>query len=157
MKKVYSVEKSPAGYYYFVPDQLLVEKLTRNNNRRVVCVIQGEVTLLCAIQKTSEGLACIKLSHKTCKALGLREKSKISAELSVDTSDYQFAMVEELQEVLKTDPEASDIFHNFTPGKQRSLIYLVSAVKSSEKRIERALKIADRIKRGITAPNLILK
>jgi uncharacterized protein YdeI (YjbR/CyaY-like superfamily) len=66
-------------------------------------------------------------------------------------------MPEELKEVLDTDDEANKIFHTLTAGNQRGLIYLLSLVKSSDKKIERALKIAERIKLGITSPRLILK
>jgi uncharacterized protein YdeI (YjbR/CyaY-like superfamily) len=58
---------------------------------------------------------------------------------------------------LDTDDEANKIFHALTAGNQRGLIYLLSLVKSSDKKIERALKIAERIKQGITSPRLILK
>lgn len=42
-------------------------------------------------------------------------------------------------------------------GNKRSLMYLVSQPKTSDKRIERALFIAERIKSGITSPRLVLK
>jgi uncharacterized protein YdeI (YjbR/CyaY-like superfamily) len=62
-----------------------------------------------------------------------------------------------LSEVLDTDPKANEVFHSLTEGNQRGLMYLVTQVKSSEKRIERALKIAEKIKAGITSPRNILK
>jgi len=65
-------------------------------------------------------------------------------------------MPEELKEILETDPEASEIFHSLTSGNQRGLLYLVAQVKTSDKKIERALKIADRIKIGITSPRLVM-
>jgi uncharacterized protein YdeI (YjbR/CyaY-like superfamily) len=66
-------------------------------------------------------------------------------------------MPEELSEVLATDPEASRIFHALTEGNQRGLIFLVTQVKSTDKRIERSLRIADQVKHGVTSPRLILK
>ncbi len=66
-------------------------------------------------------------------------------------------MPEELEEVLNIDLDAHTKFHSLTAGNQRSLIYLVTQVKSSEKRIERALKIAEKIKNGVTAPRHIFK
>jgi uncharacterized protein YdeI (YjbR/CyaY-like superfamily) len=60
-------------------------------------------------------------------------------------------------EVLASDPEADRVFHSLTEGNQRGLMYLVTQVKSSDKRIDRALKIADKIKQGITSPRVILK
>lgn len=66
-------------------------------------------------------------------------------------------MPEEFKEVLNSDQEADEIFHSLTEGNQRGLIYLVSQVKSSDKKIERALKIVARIKNGVTTPRVILK
>ena len=75
----------------------------------------------------------------------------------MDNTDYQFAIPQELEEVLNTDDEANQIFNSLTEGNQRGLMYLVSQVKSVDKRIERALKISERLKNGITSPRLILK
>jgi uncharacterized protein YdeI (YjbR/CyaY-like superfamily) len=60
-------------------------------------------------------------------------------------------------EVLKTDTEAESIFKGLTDGNKRGLIYLVTQVKSIDKRIERSLKIAERLKLGIKSPREILK
>jgi hypothetical protein len=157
MTREYTVEKSSGGYYFITLDARSAKKLMQDGNKRVVCIINSSVTLHCAILGKLEDGFYLRLSHATFKKLGLKTGSTIRVELNADDSEYQFAMVEELREVLSTDPEASEIFHSFTPGKQRSLIYLISAVKSSDKRIERALKVAERIKMGVTSPNLILK
>jgi hypothetical protein len=91
------------------------------------------------------------------KKLNIKYGSTVKATFSMDNSKYQFDMPEELEEVLRTDPEANSIFHSLTKGNQRGLIYLVTQVKSSDKRIERALIIAERIKHGIVSPKMILK
>jgi uncharacterized protein YdeI (YjbR/CyaY-like superfamily) len=83
--------------------------------------------------------------------------SRVTATFSEDDSAYQFEVPEEFQEVLSSDPEAEKIFHSLTMGNQRGLIYLVTQVKSVDKRIERSLKIADRIKHGMTSPKTVLK
>ncbi len=87
----------------------------------------------------------------------MRNGSKVTASFSIDDTTYQFDMPEELNEVLETDPHAKEIFHALTKGNQRGLIYLVSQVKSTGKKIERALKIVSQMKKGITSPKLILK
>ena len=60
-------------------------------------------------------------------------------------------------QVLDTDVEAHRIFHSLTAGNQRGLIYLVSQVKSGDKKVDRALKIVEKIKKGVTSPKIILK
>jgi len=81
----------------------------------------------------------------------------IDVEFTEDKTKYQFEEPIEFMEVLRTDPDAKNIFDKLTKGNQRGLIYLITQVKSTEKRIERSLKIADKLKQGITSPRLILK
>ncbi len=104
-----------------------------------------------------EGGYFINIGSTICKKLNLSEGSKITASFSIDKTEYQFEMPEELKEVLNTDFEADKIFHSLTEGNQRGLIYLISQVKSSDKKIERALKIVEKLKNGITSPRVILK
>ena len=54
--------------------------------------------------------------------------------------------------MLKTDKKANSTFENLTDGNKRGIIYLVSKVKSVEKRIEKSLRIAEYLKTGITSP-----
>lgn len=91
------------------------------------------------------------------KQLHLTAGDRLDITLVPDETEYQFNMPEEFQEVLDTDPSAKMVFESLTDGNKRGLIHLVMMVKSSDKRIERALKIADRLKRGITSPRLVLK
>jgi uncharacterized protein YdeI (YjbR/CyaY-like superfamily) len=81
----------------------------------------------------------------------------VSATFKPDDTEYQFPVPEELAEVLATDPDADKIFQHLTPGNQRGLMHLVNMVKSPDKRVERALLIAKRIKEGITAPARVMK
>lgn len=60
-------------------------------------------------------------------------------------------------EVLKTDQKADNIFKTLTEGNKRGLIYLVTQVKSIDKRIGRSLKIAERLKLRVKSPREILK
>ncbi len=66
-------------------------------------------------------------------------------------------MPEELAEVLRTDPEAEVVFNRLTPGNKRGLMALVNMVKSVDKKIERALLIAEKIRRGVHSPQQIMK
>lgn len=66
-------------------------------------------------------------------------------------------MTEELREVLISDQEANRLSHSLTVGNQRGLVYHVTQVKPSKKRIERAIKVTHRTKNGIISPRTILK
>lgn len=143
--------------HYFMLDKKIVITLTKGGNKRAICKLNDEIEFHCAIMPKKEGGHFVNVGSSICKKLKLKEGSKISATFSVDKTDYQFEMPEELREVLNTDAKAEKLFHSLTDGNQRGLIYLVKQVKSVDKRIERALKIVEQIKNGVTSTRLILK
>ncbi len=63
-----------------------------------------------------------------------------------DESSYGLPISEEFEEVLRQDDEASEIFHQLTPGKQRTLIYYADNVKSSQIKLRRGLVVAEHLK-----------
>jgi Bacteriocin-protection, YdeI or OmpD-Associated/Domain of unknown function (DUF1905) len=143
--------------HHFMLDKKIVTTLTKGGNKRAICKLNDEIEFHCAIMPKKEGGHFVNVGLSICKKLKLKEGSKISATFSVDKTDYQFEMPEELREVLNTDAKAEKLFHSLTDGNQRGLIYLVKQVKSVDKRIERALKIVEQIKNGVTSTRLILK
>jgi uncharacterized protein YdeI (YjbR/CyaY-like superfamily) len=58
---------------------------------------------------------------------------------------------------MATDPEAEAVFNKLTAGNKRGLIAFVAQVKSSYKRIERALLVAANLKAGRTSPRSQVK
>ncbi|MBC7866971.1 MAG: YdeI/OmpD-associated family protein [Gloeobacteraceae cyanobacterium ES-bin-316] len=153
----YILEKFDSGMHFIILDKKTVSPLIQNGNKRALCRLGDTLEFHCAIMAKKEGGYFINIGSAICKKLKIKEGSQITATFMVDKTDYQFAMPEELMEVLNTDPEADKLFHALTKGNQRGLIYLVAQVKSADKRIERALKITERIKIGVTSPKLILK
>lgn len=157
MKLEHLLEKFEGGMHYIMIDPKSVTSLTKNDNKRVICRLNDQIEFHCAIL-SRKGLGhFVFVGSSIIKKLKLKPGLKIIATFSVDDSPYQFHLPEELEEVLNTDPEAYTTFQSLTPGNQRSLMYLVKQVKSSDKKIERALKIASQLKNGITSPKLVLK
>lgn len=82
---------------------------------------------------------------------GLRKKLKIDEGYPVDVrieaekSEYGMPMPEEFALMLAEDDRGNEYFHALTPGKQRSLIYLVSQLKSVDARIRKALGIVEHL------------
>ena len=99
----------------------------------------------------------VNIGATICKKLKIKEGSIVTATFTMDNTEFKFEMPEELKEVLHSDSDANNVFNKLSEGNKRGLMYLVAQVKSSEKRIERALKIAERLKNGITSPRIILK
>ena len=119
--------------------------------KRVICRV-GNARLHAALNPRKQGGYWIYMNAATVKSEGLRVGALVTFSLELDKSPLQFEVPEEFAEVLETDPEAKTIFSALTPGTQRGLIYLVTQVKSTDKRIARALLIAEKLKRGIHSP-----
>ncbi|GAA4338070.1 YdeI/OmpD-associated family protein [Flaviaesturariibacter amylovorans] len=152
----YIIQKFAQGGMHYLPvDDVTAAPLLAGGNKRVVLRAKG-VELHAALQRSKESGYYIALGAPSLKKLGAKEGDRLDAAISRDEDPYQFVMPEELLEVLRTDPEADTVFHALTPGNQRGLMHVVTSVKSPEKRVERALRIAERIKAGVTSPMKVL-
>lgn len=153
-----TVQKMGAGYMHYIAlPAKEAAKLTTNGNKRVLCILNKKITLHAAVMRTKEGMLYIMIAEKYIKELGLRIGMSVDAAVKKDTSELQFHIPEEFNEVFNTDPEAAKVFKTLTDGKKRALIALVNMVKSTDKKIERALKIAEKLKQGVTSPQQVMK
>lgn len=157
MKTAYRLEKFSSGMHYIMVDNNIVDTFKNIGNKRAICRLNDQIEFHCAFMPKKEGGHFVNIGTTICKKLKIKEGSTVTATFKADKTEYQFEMPEELSEVLNLDTDANNIFHSLTEGNQRGLIYLVTQVKSSDKRIERALNIAVRLKNGITSPRTILK
>jgi uncharacterized protein YdeI (YjbR/CyaY-like superfamily) len=153
----YTIEHSGGHMHYIALADKTVQQLTSENNKRVVCTLNKTVTLHAAIMRTKEGVYYIMIASKHLKQLKLQTGSIVDAMIKKDDTELQFNVPEEFTEVFATDPEAEKIFTSLTNGNKRGLIALVNMVKSTDKKIERALRIAEKLKAGIKSPQLIMK
>lgn len=133
------------GAHFIVPD-LVAQAFVAENIRRVVCLLNGEIEYQCALLPKGDGSFLIMVNKKTRERLGLKEGSPVQASLWKDNSEYGLPMPEELAEVLGQDEEGHRHFHALTPGKIRTLLYIVGQVKDPDKRIGRALAIVEHLK-----------
>lgn len=133
------------------------ERFIKKGNKRCICILNGTVTLHVALQSRKETGYFIYISKRVLKELSLQKGMTVKLELKEDESTFQFEEAEEWNEVLQTDPEAERIFNQLTPGNQRSILSLITRVKSSDKRIERSLHIAEQLKRGIHSAAKLMK
>jgi Bacteriocin-protection, YdeI or OmpD-Associated/Domain of unknown function (DUF1905) len=157
-KKIHTVLERNGSIHMIPIPAAAAAHFVKTGSRRVLCTINSTHTLHAALLPRKGSSDCYIFAGKALlKKMGIAAGAKLLVQLEADNSDYQFDMPEELAEVLDTDSEAHHIFHALTPGRQRGLIQLVLMVKASDKKIERALKIADKIKAGITSPQLVMK
>ncbi len=147
------------GSMHYIPIQAnAAAPFIKTGSKRVICTINSVHKIHAAlIPRKLTGDFYIYAGKALLQKAGITAGDKITIQLKEDDSTYQFEMPEELAEVLDTDSDAHRIFHALTPGRQRGLIQLVIMVKSIDKKIERSLKIAEKIKAGITSPQMVMK
>jgi hypothetical protein len=153
----YVIQKFDSGMHYFLVDERDIKKYLKLNDKRCICNLNNSIDFHCAIMKKKDGGYYINLGLKIMKSLNLKLGDSVKAKFKEDNTEHKFAFSEELFEVLKSDLDASKVFDRLSDGNKRSLIYLISLVKSSDKKIERALKIAEKLKAGITSAKEIMK
>lgn len=132
-------------HYHFPIDKTTTEKLSSADHKRVVCTVNGELKMNSALMPLGKG-SYIMVNKSNREKLGIKEGDEVTLELEKDNSQYGMPMPESLQVMLDQDEIGSRYFHALTPGKQRSLIYIVSKVKSIDKQINKSLAILDHLK-----------
>lgn len=123
-----------------------VEPFLDMKAKRVICTLFGETRFHCALMPDGKGGFFINLNKELRKKYNLDIGDEVSFTLERDESQYGMEMPEELGELLAQDDEGSALFHALTPGKQRSLIFLVAKPKTSHTRLRKALGIINYLK-----------
>lgn len=158
MKLKASIEKFPEGGMHYLPVPAKTATSLRSKGvKRVLCRINDSLDLHAALMHTRDGLDYIMVGKTALAQLKLKAGMTVSIDLKEDETALQFDIPEEFSAVMESDPKAKEIFDALTDGRKRGLIQLVRMVKSTDKKIERALRIAEKIKYGITSPQQIMK
>jgi len=117
-----------------------VERFTEGNDRRVRVVFNRSIEHPCAIMPHPNG-HYLMISKSIRSKLGISEGDSVHVLMVKEVSKYGTPMPEEFQACLEADPHGWEYFERQTPGNKRSLIHLVSKIKSSDKRITKGLAI----------------
>lgn len=123
--------------------------LLEEGSKRVVAIVSTEgesVEYQCGLIPRGKGKTVIMVNKDIRTKLRIDAGSNVRVRLRKDESEYGLEMPEELAELLRQDGEGSRWFHALPEGKQRTLIYIVSSMKNSTRRIERALTIVEHLK-----------
>lgn len=131
-------------YHFPVPDEIAAQMMDKNH-RRVLVKINGSQPFHMALMKAKE---CwyILINQELRKKLDLDENKKATIQIERDSSEYGHEVPEEFLVLMDQDEEGSVFFKSLTPGKQRSLIYLVTKVKNPESRMKKSLAIMHHLK-----------
>lgn len=133
------------GSHFLVPKKI-AEKLIDAESRRVVCMLNESAEFQCAILHYGNGRHVISVNKKLRDTLRIDVGSEVQVLLRKDESEYGLPLPGELEELFKQDTEGKKVFHKLTRGKQRTLLYIISSAKNSEKRIVRAIAIVNHLK-----------
>ena len=116
-------------------------KLVRGTSRRVVCSINGSPERQCALIPDGKGAYVITVNKALRTTLELTFGARLHVTLRPDDSKYGLPMPPELREVFRQDKQSSKRFHALTPGKQRTLLYIINSGKTLDERVFRAITI----------------
>jgi antitoxin component of MazEF toxin-antitoxin module len=119
----------------------ITKKIAATGSRRVVCTLNGAATFTCALVAYRRGEWVVTVNRTLQRTLGLSISDKVRVSLINDPSEYGHEMPAEFAESLKQDPEARTLFKVLTLGRQRTLLYIVNAVRDPAKRALRSAVI----------------
>ncbi len=127
------------SYHVPVPDDISTEVLNKFN-RRIMVKVNHQGPWHMALMKAKD-YWYILINQEIRKALKLEIGDLLSISLEKDTSEFGHELPEEFQVLMDQDEEGNEYFKALTPGKKRSLVYLVTKVKNPESRMKKSLAI----------------
>jgi hypothetical protein len=143
-KSIFEIFNSPLwGGHLKVPESIATA-LIETGSRRVVVTLNNDTVIHAALMPSQEG-HFILINKSIRKKLKLNPGTEVQVSLIQDESTYGMPMPEEFQLILDQNEMGNKYFHQLTPGKQRSLIHLVSSVKNTDSRINKAMAIIDHL------------
>lgn len=133
-------------WHYHIPVPVAVAELMMDeNHRRVLIWIKSEGPFHMALMK-SKDYWYVLVNQEMRKKYELDESNTFSVRIERDHSEFGHDVPEELQVLLDQEEEGNYYFRSLTPGKQRSLIYIVTTVKNPESRMKKSLAIIHHLK-----------
>jgi len=125
----------------------IVKKAGGPGKQRFICTVNDVESFPCGLMAYGVGMAYITINKARMKKLKLSIGDTVEVSLVPDESEFGMPMCDELKELLEQDPEGDARFRMLTPGKQRTIIYYIGQVKSSQLRIDRALLMIGNLKK----------
>ena len=141
-----------------IPEEIAQLFLSKGQQRvKVQASFEGKSIEFHAALQRYQSQCVITFGKRYQKQLGVFPNDYFELQLFQDSSKYGVEIPEELKAVLNADEEANRLFHKFTDGKIRSIIYAIARYKNSQTRIDKSLILADNLKRGISDQRELLR
>ena len=128
------------GSHLHVP-QSVAKKLVLGGSRRVLRTLNGSEEHQCALLPLGEGSFVLSVNKQWCKTLSLEIGAPVSVGIRRDESMYGLPVPSELNELFRQDKDGNRLFHSLTPGRQRTLLYIVGSSRNPETRAWKATTI----------------
>ena len=133
------------NYHLKVP-KTVIEQMKKEKITRFMCSLNQGKQFHASLMPAGEGVFFIKINKELRRDHKLMLGDDVHVSIEEDKSKYGMPLPDEMEELFLHDPEGDHLFHQLTPGKQRSLLYLVVKIKSKEKRIEKSFIILEHLK-----------
>ncbi|MDX1684535.1 MAG: YdeI/OmpD-associated family protein [Saprospiraceae bacterium] len=147
MKKVFrstlqKMDSAVWGLYFDIPDTVSKVFLEKNVKRFVYSFDNGK-KIHRAMLSRGDGQYFLYVNKSLMKELGYSLGTEVEITMEEDQSEYGMPLPEELEEAFGLFPEGHEHFEALTPGKQRTLIYMVDKPKRVETRVKKAVQILE--------------
>jgi hypothetical protein len=133
------------SHHIVVPQEIAI-KFISGTDRRVVCTLNDCISFQCALMPLNDNSSFININKKIRDQLRIHEGSTVQVRLEKDMSQYGLPLPEELSALFEIDEEGKNLFHELTPGKQRTLLYIAGTGKNEETRIRKAIILIEHLK-----------
>lgn len=130
--------------YHLPVSKQQAKEFIEGDNRRVICTVNDKLKLHCALMPYPKGYFVL-MNQANIKKLNIKEGDPVRLVIEKDISDYGIPIPDSFLALLSQEEQGSKYFHGLTPGKQRSLIYIVGKVKNIDSQINKGLAILDHL------------
>ncbi|HCD52728.1 MAG TPA: hypothetical protein DEQ34_09795 [Balneolaceae bacterium] len=113
---------------------------------RLLCSINGNPKFHCGMVAKGGGTAYITVNKARIKKWKLEENEELLVTIEEDRSKYGVPVPEEFEALLEQDRHGAELFEQLPAGTQRYIINHVNGVKSSQKKIDRAIMLINNLK-----------
>lgn len=134
-------------FHVKVPKKIAVNFID-GNDKRVVCTLNQTESFQAALMSLGDGNFFININKQLRNKLKVNDGDEILVSLVKDDSEYGLPLPGEFKELLAQDVAGSDIFHSLTPGKQRTLLYIIGKPKSADLRIRNGIAVLEHLKQS---------
>jgi hypothetical protein len=141
------------GHHLVIPPEV-ADALTAEGVRRVVGVLVGPtpgalpVSFARMMHREAEGRTTLHFGVAWIRHAVLAEGDDVAVELAPDPDPNRVDLPVELEDVLAGDWETARLWNALTPGRQRSLAYVIERMRRPESRRRKAEALMEGLRKG---------